>query len=131
MVSLLIGVNNQFRGLSLEEYAAEFRQLLNQSIQFAGNDPTKTFVVSIPDYAFTPFGNGNPNTSMAIDTFNATASDISTELGVAFINITPISREGLADPSLVAGDNLHPSGKQYARWVDERILEVVRDLLNQ
>ncbi|MGB3546864.1 MAG: SGNH/GDSL hydrolase family protein [Saprospiraceae bacterium] len=131
MVSLLIGVNNQFRGLSLEEYATEFRQLLNQSIQFAGNDPARTFVVSIPDYAYTPFGNGNPATSTDIDTFNTTAADISTELGVVFVNITPISRDGLADPTLVAGDNLHPSGKQYARWVDEKILAAVQELLDQ
>lgn len=125
LVSLLIGVNNQFRGQSLSLYQAEFEELLNTSIQFAGGDTSRVFIVSIPDYAFTPFGNGNPQISEGVQRFNAAANLIADDYGISFLNITPISQEGLNDPELVANDNLHPSGKQYQRWVEEVILEKV------
>jgi lysophospholipase L1-like esterase len=129
MVSLLIGVNNQFQGLSIVEYRVEFEQLLNQAITFAGNDRSKVFVVSIPDYAFTGFGAENQNISEGVRQFNSAAQEITDGYGIPFLNITPISQEGINDPELVASDNLHPSGKQYLRWVEEVIEARVRGLL--
>lgn len=128
LVSLLIGVNNQYRGRSVENYKPEFHALLDQAIAFAGGRRDRVFVVSIPDYAFTPFGNGNPDISAEIDAFNAANKSITEVAGVRYFNITPISREGLNDPDLVATDALHPSGKQYGQWVDA-MLEGVKTLL--
>lgn len=131
LVSLLIGVNNQFDGLPLAEYRIEFEQLLNQAIAFAGDDRDKVFVVSIPDYAFTGFGGGNPDISDGVRQFNEAARAITEAYNIAFLNITPISRGATDDPALVASDNLHPSGKQYQRWVDEVIETQVRRILTE
>ena len=128
MVTLLIGVNNQYRGRSIEAYKPEFKELLNRAIQFAGGKKEHVFVVSIPDYAYTPFGKGNASISAGIDAYNAANEAISREIGVAYINITPISREGLNDPTLVASDGLHPSGKQYSRWVNLIVPAVLKSL---
>ncbi len=117
MVSLLIGVNNQYRGRSVEDYKPGFTALLERAIKFAGGRKERVIVVSIPDYAYTPFGGGRQSISEGIDKYNAANEAITRSLGVAYAQITPISREGLNDPSLVAGDGLHPSGKQYGRWV--------------
>ncbi len=118
LVSLLIGVNNQYQGRSLEEYKREFTELLLQSIDLAGGTKENVFVVSIPDYGYTPFGRSRQEAiSNEIDCFNAANKRITDSLGVAYINITPISRNGLSDPSLVADDGLHPSGKMYSQWV--------------
>lgn len=117
LVSLLIGVNNEFRGRPLADYEVEFRALLERAINFAGGEKERVFVISIPDYAFTPFGGGSPFTTMDIDRFNAANLAITNDLGVSYFDITPISREGLDKPELVASDGLHPSGLQYARWV--------------
>lgn len=118
LVSLLIGVNNQYQGGDIEIYKVEFRALLEKAISLAGNDKTKVFVVSIPDYAYTPFGNGNTAISQEIDAYNAINKEITESLNITYHDITPISREGLNDPTLVADDNLHPSGKQYTKWVE-------------
>ncbi|MFK7774776.1 MAG: SGNH/GDSL hydrolase family protein [Saprospiraceae bacterium] len=118
LVSLLIGVNNQYQGKSIEEYEIEFAQLLQTSIDFAGGKKENVFVVSIPDYAYTPFGNGNTTISQEIDDFNLVNKTITDNVGVSYFDITPISREGLDTPELVASDNLHPSGEQYSRWVN-------------
>ncbi|OAV45041.1 hypothetical protein A3850_011320 [Lewinella sp. 4G2] len=119
LVSLLIGVNNQFQNRSLEEYRMEFMQLLQEAIERAGGESDRVFVVSIPDYAFTPFGNGREDISRGVDRFNAAAKEITDAAGVNNYFITDISREGLNDPSLVATDGLHPSASQYGRWVEE------------
>lgn len=124
MVSLLIGVNNQYRGRAIETYPAQFEGLLQKAIQFAGGKKEKVFVVSIPDYAFTSFGNGNAQISAGIDAYNKVNKEISDKYGITYFNITPISREGLSDKELVATDGLHPSGKQYKRWVDLMITDV-------
>lgn len=118
LVSLLIGVNNQYQGKPIEEYEIEFEELLQTAINFAGGKKENVFVVSIPDYAFTPFGNGNPSISQEIDNFNLVNQAITDSIGVSYFDITPISREGLDKPELVASDNLHPSGIQYSRWVE-------------
>lgn len=125
LVSLLIGVNNQYRGRSLEEYRREFTELLLLSIAFAGGDKDKVVVLSIPDYGYTPFGASNQeNISAQIDQFNAVNKHISDSAGVLYIDITPISRRGLAEPDLIASDGLHPSGKMYALWVEKMLPEV-------
>ena len=128
LVSLLIGVNNQFQGRSLDNYEIEFRALLEKSIEFAGDDPGRVFVVSIPDYAYTTFGGGDPMISQEIDEFNAANKAITDEYGIQYFNITPISRLGLDQPELVATDGLHPSGEQYRRWV-ELMVDDVRMML--
>ena len=120
VVSLLIGVNNQYQHKNIDEYKTEFTELLNRSIQYAAGKPTHVFVLSIPDYSVTPFAAGADTATIAreIDQFNAANKTISLQLGVNYLDITPISREAKNDPSLIAGDGLHPSGKQYKRWAD-------------
>ncbi len=118
VVSLLIGVNNQYQGRSINEYKTEFTLLVNRAIQYAGNKPTHVFVLSIPDYSVTPFAQSSDRAKIAaeIDQFNSANKTISLKLGVNYLDITTISRE--TDPSLVANDGLHPSGKQYKRWAE-------------
>ena len=118
LVSLLIGVNNQYQNKPIDQYEIEFEELLQIAIDFAGGDKEKVFVLSIPDYAFTPFGNGNPSISDEIDDFNFSNKTITDNYGISYFDITPISTEGLDKPELVASDGLHPSGEQYTRWVE-------------
>jgi len=123
LVSLLIGVNNQYQGRSADQYAVEFEDLLKTAIQLAHGKSSDVFVVSIPDYGYTPFGVAKKEIiSNQIDEFNSINKRISEKYKVAYYNITDISRKGLEDPSLVAADGLHPSGKMYSLWVN-RILE--------
>lgn len=128
LVSLLIGVNNQYQGGTLQAYAPQFEDLLSQAIALAGYNPSGVFVLSIPDYAYTPFGNGNPAISQQIDAFNQVNRNISSLFGVTYIDITPISRNGLSNPALIAGDGLHPSGLMYSLWVEEIMKKVTREL---
>lgn len=119
LVSLLIGVNNQYQGKSIEEYKIEFVELANRAIQYAGGKKENVFIVSIPDYGYTPFGKNNQsNITAQIDMFNAANKQLSDSLGLKYYNITPISRKGLSEPDLVADDGLHPSAKMYKLWVD-------------
>lgn len=120
LVSLLIGVNNQYRGLPGKEYATEFRSLLEQAIGFAVNETGRVVVISIPDWGVTPFAEGRDHTQIAreIDTFNAVARFICEEFEIPFIDITPGSRLAASDPSLVATDGLHYSGKLYRQWAE-------------
>jgi lysophospholipase L1-like esterase len=119
-VTLLIGVNNQFQGKSIEEYRNEFSILLNRAIRYAGNKKNRVFVLSIPDYSVTPFAASYDTARIAreIDAFNQVNKSITMSAGVTWIDITGISREAKHDGSLLAGDGLHPSGKQYKRWAD-------------
>lgn len=117
LVSLLIGVNNYYQGKTVESYAPEFEELLNTAIRLAGGKKSHVFVVSIPDYGYTPFGKENQEAiSKGIDAFNAVNKFISQKLGVPYYNITEISRRGLDNPDLVASDGLHPSGLMYSLW---------------
>ncbi|HRK55551.1 MAG TPA: SGNH/GDSL hydrolase family protein [Cyclobacteriaceae bacterium] len=126
LVSLLIGVNNQYQGKPADAYAVEYETLLKTAIQLAGGEKANVFVVSIPDYGYTPFGAPNqPKISKELDEFNAINKRITEAYEITYINITDISRRGLEDPELVADDTLHPSGKQYTLWV-KRILENLR-----
>lgn len=126
VVSLLIGVNNQYRGRSAEEYATQFESLLTQAIAFAGNEPGHVFVISIPDWGATPFAEGRNREQIAreIDTFNSTNHTIADKFRVHYIDITPGSRDAAADESLLTADKLHPSGKEYARWAQALVQEM-------
>ncbi len=131
LVSLLIGVNNQYRGFPMKQYRREFRQLLETAIQLArDNDPLRVFVVSIPDYGITPFaaekGKDAEKIVKELDEYNAWAAKIASKLGVRFYDITAISRKAAYDSTLLAEDGLHPSGKMYTQWVSEKIAEGVK-----
>ncbi len=124
LVTLLIGVNNQYQNKPISLYEQQFPALVDKAIQLAGGDTSKVLIISIPDYAYTPFGQGNPNISEGIDTYNMLNQQFAQQYGIQYVNITDISRQGLAQPSLVATDGLHPSGKMYSLWV-ERIAKAV------
>jgi lysophospholipase L1-like esterase len=127
LVSLLIGVNNQYQGRSAKSYAPEFEELLQMAIQFAGGDKSKVFVVSIPDYGFTPFGKDKQaQITKELDAYNRINKSIADKSGVKYFNITDISRQGFKDPSLIASDGLHPSGKMYKEWVDVILSGIVQ-----
>jgi len=130
IVTLLIGVNNQYRGRSADQYRDEFKSLLQTAIQFAGNKAQNVIVISIPDYGVTPFGKTRNPEAIAkdIDEFNAINLQETQHVGARYVNITDISREVENDASLVASDGLHPSGKMYRQWV-ERILPEAKEIL--
>ncbi|HVT05159.1 MAG TPA: SGNH/GDSL hydrolase family protein [Thermoanaerobaculia bacterium] len=119
LVTLLIGVNNQYRGRGLEEYQNQFRGLLNRAIHFAGGVPSRVVIVSIPDWGATPFAAGRDSGKIAreIDAFNNIARGEAMKVGARFVDITPISRRASTEPALVAHDKLHPSGEMYRAWV--------------
>jgi len=120
LVSLLIGVNNQYRGRASAEYRAEFRALLRRAIGFAGGRPGRVLVLSIPDWGVTPFANGRDRTLIAaeIDAFNAINRAEAAAAGAGYVDVTPVSRRAAGDRALVAADQLHPSGLMYAAWVE-------------
>lgn len=127
LVSLLIGVNDEYQGKTAEEYAAGFEELLQAALRLAGGKKENVFVLSIPDYGFTPFGKSKqPKISRAIDRFNELNRAITEKLGIKYIFITDLTREGLARPELVAEDGIHPSGLMYGLWV-ERITAALRN----
>lgn len=119
LVTLLIGVNNQFQGRPFSQYEAEFTELLERAISLAGNNPEQVVVISIPDYGFTPFGQNRDTETISseIDAYNSFAFTTSLDHKVEFINITDITRQGLNEPILIARDNLHPSSVAYSRFV--------------
>lgn len=126
MVSLLIGVNNQYQNRPLAQYRPELEALIDSALRYVGGQTQRVFVLSIPDYAYTPFGQqGNPFAiSQQIDVYNTIKRNVCDSLGIAYFNITDISRQGLTDPTLVATDQLHPSGRQYGLWV-QRLMAYV------
>lgn len=130
MVSLLIGVNNQYRDYPISQYEKEFTELLDMAVRFSFKGASRVFVVSIPDYGVTPFGQEKDPQKIAteLDQYNDIAKAIAAEKGAVFINITDISKGAANDEELVASDGLHPSGKMYTQWV-ERIYPEVEALL--
>jgi len=132
-VTLLIGVNNQYRGYDKEVYRKEFTALLQTAIKYAAGHHDHVFVLSIPDWGMTPFGaNDLKGRSAAqigkeIDEYNAINKEESLKLKVHYTDINPISKKAAQDPSLIANDNLHPSGKMYAAWAEmlEKQMETV------
>ena len=132
LVTLLIGVNNQYQNRPFSLYETEFPELLQTAITLAKGDKNRVIVVSIPDYAFTPFGqsSSNPSTiSNQLDNYNTFAKNHAESLGISFLNITDITREGLNNPNLVASDNLHPSQLAYRKFV-ERMFPIAIEKLN-
>jgi len=131
LVSLLIGVNNQFRGGEPEEYRIRLKELLEQAIAFAGGNPQNVIVLSIPDWEVTPYAERMPPRSLDfdIDDFNAVNLQEAQTFGIRYVDITPISRRVTKDKELIAQDGLHPSGVMYALWVEEmlpQILEIIQ-----
>jgi lysophospholipase L1-like esterase len=120
LVSLLIGVNDQYRGRSDDEYRRQLRQLLHSAITYAGGHPAHVIVLSIPDWSVTPFAAGQPRAAIAaaIDHFNVINRQEAAQAGVHYVDVTPVSRQALQDASLLATDGLHPSGKMYTQWVE-------------
>ncbi len=129
LISLLIGVNNQYQGGSFETFKNEFDTLLETSILLSTLED-RVFVVSIPDYGVTPFGMSNaPQIAAELNMYNSYMEGKCLEKDIPFINITEISRN-LGDGEMaLASDNLHPSEFQYSLWVME-IMPVVTQLLN-
>lgn len=123
IVTLLIGVNNQYRGGDLAVYTAEFLTSLKLAINFVDGDAGKVFVLSIPDWGVTDFAKNSGRDvlqiSEAIDAFNKVNLAEAVKLGVNYIDITPCSREAVKKPSLIANDGLHPSGEMYAAWAKQ------------
>jgi len=118
LVSLLIGVNNQYRNRAIEEYRTDFVFLLNKAIEYAGGDVNHVIVFSIPDWGVTPFAEGRDAKKIAaeIDAFNQVNLEETEKAGAHYVDVTPVSRQAADDPSLIAGDGLHPSGAMYAEW---------------
>lgn len=130
--SLLIGVNNQYRGRGMDEYREQFAALLERAIGFVGGRANRVIVLSIPDWGVTPFAandaRGTERIGAEIDAFNATARAICEARGVAFVDITPVSRQCGAEPAMLAEDGLHPSAAMYAEWT-KLALPTARKLL--
>ena len=118
VVSLLIGVNNQYQGRSQAEYGEQFTELLKAAIDLAGNRPSHVIVLSIPDYSVTPFARQRDTAFIAaqIDSFNRINNRIAADYNVNYLDITAESRKAASDPTLIAGDGLHFSGKEYGIW---------------
>ncbi|MDQ7916113.1 SGNH/GDSL hydrolase family protein [Mesonia sp. MT50] len=121
LVSVLIGVNNQYQGVELSVYKKEFKEILEKAIPYGEQGKRSVFVLSIPDYGVTPFGkeSDKKNISKEVRAYNKAARKIAKEMEVSFYDITPISKKAAQDLSLVAEDELHPSGKMYALWVEK------------
>jgi lysophospholipase L1-like esterase len=126
IVTLLIGVNNQYRGRSADEYREQFRELLARAIGFAGGRANRVIVLSIPDWGVTPFAGDRDRAKIGreIDEFNRINKEETRRPGARYVDITPISREAGGNPALTAGDGLHPSGEMYRRWVGVVLPEV-------
>lgn len=129
LVSLLIGVNNQYRGRPLEEYREQFRGLLDQAITFAGS-PGRALVLSIPDWGVTPFADGRDRAQIAreIDAFNAVNREEAVRAGARYVDLTPVSKAAATDRRMVAEDGLHPSGRMYRAWAELTLPEALAAL---
>jgi lysophospholipase L1-like esterase len=118
LVTLLIGVNNQYRGRGVDEYREQLRALLDRAIGFAGGDARRVVVVSIPDWGVTPFAEGRDRARIGreIDAFNAVGRGEASRAGAAYVDVTPESRRDGTAAAFIAPDGLHPSGRMYAEW---------------
>ncbi len=129
LVSILIGVNNQYQGKLITEYEEELRTIFRKAINHSKTKEKGVFAVSIPDYGYTPFGEaGQEEISAEIDRYNEVFRRVAADFNVDFYNITPISREAGENPDLVASDGLHPSGLMYKYWVDHFVNQVAEKL---
>lgn len=132
LVTLLIGVNDQYRGYPLDGYREDFRFMLGRAIEYAGGDPQHVIVLSIPDWGFTPFAATRETEpiSLQIDGFNAVNHEETKSAGAHYVDVTEISRMAMDDFELLAPDRLHPSGKMYSMWV-EKVISVALEIVNQ
>jgi lysophospholipase L1-like esterase len=130
LVSLLIGVNNQYRGYHIDEYREQFVFLLSKAIEYAGGVPERVFVLSIPDWSVTPFASDRDREQIAqeVTAFNVVNRQESKKAGVHYVDVMPGSREAGNDISLIASDGLHPSGKMYSEWARLAYPEAVKVL---
>jgi len=129
-VSLLIGVNNQYRARAVDAYAVEFSALLQRALGFAGGNAGRVLVLSIPDWGVTPFAEGRDRAAIAraLDDYNRAAEEICNAHGVVFVDITDLSRQHGAEPAMLVDDGLHPSAALYALWA-QRALPLAERLL--
>ena len=127
-VTLLIGVNNQYRGRSVENYKEEFTQLLDQAVVFANGHTQNVFVVSIPDWGVTPFAEGKVRANIAkeIDAYNDACEEITLAHKCRYTDITDSTRKNGNTPEYLAEDGLHPSGKEYKVWAERLELKVAK-----
>ncbi|MEP3838153.1 MAG: SGNH/GDSL hydrolase family protein [Algibacter sp.] len=130
LATLLIGVNNEFQNKPFSLYQSEFPQLVNIAITKAKGNKDNVIVVSIPDYAYTPFGQGNPNISANLNTYNTFAKNYCDTNNISYVYITDITRLGIENPNLVASDGLHPSELAYSKFV-QRLLPVAIEKLKK
>jgi lysophospholipase L1-like esterase len=123
LVTLLIGVNNQYRGRNVEEYVSQFRWLLDQSVRLTSHVPSHVIVLSIPDWGVTPFAAGRDQAAISrgIDLFNEANKRISLEARVHYIDITESTRQHALIPGMLTGDDLHPAPKEYNIWAKKII----------
>ena len=130
LVSLLIGVNNQYRGLDIDLFRKQFLVLLEKSISLAGNDTSKVFVVSIPDWGVMPFAKFKDAKKITreIGNYNAIIKAEVEKRNVLYIDITKLSRQAIVDKTLIAPDSLHPSKKMYRSWVKKISKNLVKSL---
>jgi lysophospholipase L1-like esterase len=130
LVSLMIGVNDQYRGRSLEQFASNVEPLFRTAIALAGGDPGRVLLISIPDWGFTPFAAGRDRTQISreLDGYNAWLHGCAAAAGARWVDVTPLSRAMLDDPSLAASDGLHPGPEIHRRWVKVIEPEAVRIL---
>lgn len=121
LVILLIGANDQFRGYAVEDYRLRFAALLPQAIAYAGAEPERVVVLSIPDWGQTPFAQGRETAliSSQIDAYNNANQEAARKAGVNYVDVTTVSRRAAEEPDLLAPDQLHPSAKMYALWVEK------------
>ncbi len=128
LVTLLIGVNNQYRGRSVESYALDFEKMLQRAVAFARGNKAHVFVLSIPDWGVTPFairkGVNPAKVANEIDEYNETKKAICAKNGVKYIDITTEYRIEGALPNGVVADELHPSSLIYKKWMEKLLKEV-------
>lgn len=125
MVSLLIGVNDQFDGISLSQYRVDLEAMMERALAAVGQRPDRVFVLSIPNYGHTPYGQERQEAiSNALEPFNQACKEISESHGVHYFNITPISEKWPDAQGWIASDGLHPSELQYRAWVHAIISDV-------
>jgi lysophospholipase L1-like esterase len=129
-VSLLIGVNNQYRGYNIEQYKTELEELILQAIQLAGGYKNHVIILSIPDWSVTPFAKerDRKQISREIDFYNEINESLSKKYGVHYINITGFTQEAETDESLIAADKLHPSAKEYTKWAKKIFAIITSEL---
>lgn len=130
LVTLLIGVNNQYQNKPFAVYESEFPLLINTAIAKAKGQLSNVIVLSIPDYAYTPFGRNDPTISSDIDRYNTFAKNYCSSRSIDFITITDITRMGLSNPALVASDGLHPSELAYTQFVERLLPYAIKKLKN-